>query len=100
MSDVSSVVGEIRRLKGVESDWNTLTGCLGGIGKFLLMATIIWWRPFSVMLALGMLHSYFPVVPALGFWGSWLLVIAVSVLKNRADFSGITGKKKDETVAK
>jgi len=97
MSDMSDVVTEIRRLKDVEQNWKSVTGCFSAFGKLLVLVSVIWWRPFSVMLALGMTHSYFPEVPALGFWGSWLLVIAVGVLTRKPDLSALTGKKAAQT---
>jgi hypothetical protein len=35
---------------------------------------------WPVMVALGILHGYFHVVPALGFWASAVITLAVRVL--------------------
>lgn len=65
----------------------TAGGCLKALGVMLSLVALVWWRPFVVMLSLGILHSHYSVVPALGFWATWAVVMAWSFLTNRFDFT-------------
>lgn len=65
----------------------TAVGCLKAVGTALMAVSLLWWRPFVVMLALGMVHDRFPVVPVLGFWETWVVLFAASVVFGRGDWS-------------
>lgn len=46
----------------------------------LLFAAVVPLRAFCLMLGLGVLHNdWTPAVPALGFWGSMLVSLMVTV---------------------
>lgn len=73
------------------------TGCLKAAGILLSWTALIWWRPFVMMLALGILHhEVAPAVPPLGFWESWVLLMAVNFLTGRFDLKTLVGKKKEK----
>lgn len=59
--------------KAIGKSGMVLLALIIGAGANLLNA-------YFVMLALGVAHDQWPVVPAFGFWATWLLVIGVTSL--------------------
>lgn len=87
----------LRERREQEATNRTAAGCLKFLGIALSLVALIWWRPFVVMLALGILHNGpLPAVPALGFWTTWILLMAVNFLTGRFDLASLTGKKTEK----
>lgn len=50
------------------------------LGGFALYVAIFLAQAFALMLVLGGLHFILPVIPALGYWGAALLLMASNIL--------------------
>lgn len=51
-----------------------VVGFLMAVGLGLVVA-------WPLMLALGILHRQWPVVPAWGYWGTYVIYVATSILR-------------------
>lgn len=61
-----------------------LVGCFG----IIIFAVVIGgFNAWLLMLAIGVLHSYVPEVPAIGFLPAWLVLVVLGILFGR---SGVT----------
>jgi len=64
-----------------ESDGSKLAGSLvAGISITPAMAIFAVLPAWFVMLALGAAHDQWPVIPALGYWTTYLLLLGFSIL--------------------
>ena len=78
--DVQQVLREHQESKAAGK---AVEGCLKALIRLLWAVVMLWWWPFVVMLALGIVHGRFPAVPALGFWETWACYCAYMVLVRR-----------------
>jgi hypothetical protein len=51
-----------------------------GLLVFGIILMSLFFVPWLLMLALGALHSYFPEVPALGFWPCFFITFILGVI--------------------
>jgi hypothetical protein len=59
---------------------NTAADAAGLVGALVLIAALIMFVPWLVMLLFGVWHSVRPAVPAIGFGEAWLLVAIAGLL--------------------
>ncbi|MEV6419669.1 hypothetical protein [Streptomyces sp. NPDC051662] len=59
---------------------NTAADAAGLVGALVLLAALIMFVPWLVMLLFGVWHSIRPAVPAIGFGEAWLLVVITGLL--------------------
>jgi hypothetical protein len=98
VSSADQIVAQLLR----EKQARDTGGCLKVVGTVWAVIMLAWFRPFMVMLALGLVHDRFAVVPALGFWETYVVLFATSVVFRFGDYAALmktlrAGTKKEET---
>lgn len=63
--------------------------------QLIFAPMIVMLSALFVMLGLGVLHQYFPDVPALGFFETWLVLMTINIVGNAVK-TGIKIKPSEE----